>query len=93
MLYALGVFTGVYLGMAMAKEFATRQSATSRPTDADRKAILKLLNQQTEITNNDVEKLLAVSDATATRYLDSLEKSGDIAQKGKTGRNVYYVKK
>lgn len=91
--YALGVFTGVYLGMAMAREFAVRKNKPSRPTATDRKAILQLLAQQTEITNNDVEKLLAVSDATATRYLDALEQAGDITQKGKTGRNVYYIKK
>ncbi len=44
------------------------------------------------ITNDDVEKLLHVSDATATRYLDILEKEGKIKQIGKTGRNTYYEK-
>ena len=55
--------------------------------------ILELLNQKTKITNNDVEKLLEVSDATATRYLDELEKSGKIKQIQSTGRGVYYKKK
>ncbi|MEK7642814.1 MAG: hypothetical protein AAB392_03400 [Patescibacteria group bacterium] len=44
------------------------------------------------ITNDDVEKLLHVSDATATRYLNILEKEGKIKQIGKTGRNTYYEK-
>ena len=92
--YAVGVFSGVFLGVSMSKEFSSRPSAAkTRPSKADQQAILKLLTQQTEITNNDVEKLLAVSDATATRFLDSLEKSGVIEQKGKTGRGVYYSKR
>jgi Fic family protein len=43
-------------------------------------------------TNNDIEELLGVSDATATRYLDELEKEGLIKQVGKTGNAVYYEK-
>lgn len=45
-----------------------------------------------QVTNDEVEKLLHVSDATATRYLDILEKEGKIKQIGKTGRNVRYSK-
>lgn len=44
------------------------------------------------ITNNSVEKLLGVSDATATRYLDDLEKEGLIKQQGETGKYTYYQK-
>jgi Fic family protein len=44
------------------------------------------------ITNNDVEKLLGVSDATATRYLEELEKEGLIKQQGETGKYTYYQK-
>jgi Fic family protein len=44
------------------------------------------------VVNNDVEKLLGVSDATATRYLDDLEKEKFIRQVGKTGGHVYYEK-
>jgi len=45
------------------------------------------------LTNNDIEKLLGVSDATATRYLDELESDGKVIQKGKTGRYVKYFLK
>jgi len=45
-----------------------------------------------EITNDEVEKLLHVSDATATRYLSALEKEGKIKQLGKTGTGVVYTK-
>ena len=43
-----------------------------------------------QITNDDVEKLLGVSNATAERYLDELEKQGTIVQIGKTGQSVHY---
>jgi Fic family protein len=39
-----------------------------------------------------VEKLLHVSDATATRYLETLEKEGKIKQVGKTGKHTHYEK-
>lgn len=54
--------------------------------------ILQLLTKQSKIANDEVEKLLRVSDATATRYLDILEKEGKIKQIGKTGKGVYYTK-
>ena len=44
-------------------------------------------------TNDDVEKALEVSDATATRYLDKLEKEGKIVQVGREGRFVKYLLK
>ena len=47
---------------------------------------------QGRVANNDVEKALGVSDATATRYLDELEKQGLIRQVGKEGKYVYYEK-
>lgn len=55
--------------------------------------ILTLFAKQTEITNNQVEKLLHVSDATATRYLNELEKRGKLTQHGKTGHAVTYTKR
>jgi|SRR3989344_1179276 len=44
------------------------------------------------VTNDDIQKLLGVSDATATRYLETLEKEGLIRQVGGEGRGVYYEK-
>ena len=37
--------------------------------------------------NDEVEKFLYVSDATATRHLSQFEKKGKIKQNGKTGHN------
>ena len=54
--------------------------------------IMELLNTKDKVSNADVEKLLRVSDATATRYLSSLQKQGKIRKVGKTGRSVFYAK-
>jgi len=54
-------------------------------------AILDLFAERQTVTNDEVEKLLHVSDATATRYLETLEKEGKIKQVGKTGKGVVYV--
>src|SRR3989344_2784348 len=50
----------------------------------------KPVRKQSKITNDEVEKFLHVSDATATRYLSILEKEGRIKQNGKTGHMVSY---
>jgi predicted HTH transcriptional regulator len=56
-----------------------------------RERIMGLFNKKTEIANDDVEKLLHVSDATAARYLSELVKEGRIMREGK-GRFVRYRK-
>ena len=57
-----------------------------------RDKILQALATKNKITNDEVEKLLHVSDATATRYLSALEKENKIKQIGKTGTAVVYQK-
>ncbi len=52
--------------------------------------VMSLFLQHSKITNDEVEKYLHVSDATATRYLSQLEKEGKIKQSGKTGKGVSY---
>lgn len=52
--------------------------------------ILKILAKKKKITNDDVENLLGISNTSAWRYLDELEKEGKIKQVGRTGRSVYY---
>ena len=54
--------------------------------------IMTLFAKQTKITNDEVEKFMHVSDATATRYLNTLEKENKIKQTGKTGKSVFYSK-
>lgn len=48
------------------------------------------IGQNNTITNNNVEKLLRVSHATASRYLEELEKEGVLEQVGGVGQSVHY---
>ena len=52
--------------------------------------VMALFLKHKNITNDEVEKFLHVSDATATRYLSQLEKENKIKQVGKTGHAVSY---
>lgn len=70
--------------------WAGRRTASPDPK---LKQVLALFNHGREVYNDEVQSALGVSDATATRYLDALEKSGDIKQVGSTGRGVTYRKK
>ncbi len=53
------------------------------------KKILGLFEKKGRIKNDDVENLLGVSDASATRYLQQLENKGLIVQRGE-GSAAYY---
>lgn len=53
---------------------------------------LKSKSKDDKITNSDIEKLLKISDATATRYLQDFEEEGKIKQVGQTGHMVFYKK-
>ena len=52
--------------------------------------VMSLFLKHSKITNDEVEKFLHVSDATATRYLSELEKEGKIKQSVRTGKGVSY---
>lgn len=52
------------------------------------------IKDKERISNDEIEKILNVSNATAERYLDELEKEGLLEQVGQIGQGVYYkVKK
>jgi len=54
--------------------------------------IMSMFETKSKITNDEAEKLLHVSDATATRYLTILKQENKIKQEGKTGKAVFYSK-
>ncbi len=54
--------------------------------------VMTLFLKKNKITNDEVEKFMHVSDATAERYLNTLEKENKIKQAGKTGKFVFYSK-
>ena len=51
--------------------------------------IIDMFLKQSSITNDDVQKLLYVSDATATRYLRQLEIEGKVRRQGVPGHASY----
>lgn len=87
---SVGVFLGWYFGRRRALKKHGNQRVEKRKNKED---IGDYLKRNERITNNDVERLLGVSDATATRYLEELEKEGKVRQVGETGKGVYYVLK
>lgn len=83
---------GIALGMYIARrrtstEFIAKQMEQKVE---NKQKILAFVQEYGKIQNNDVEKLVGVSNATAERYLDELEKEGKLAQHGTIGQNVFY---
>jgi len=62
----------------------------TREKEQNKEKILEFLKNNEKIVNDEVERLVKVSNATAERYLDELEKEGKIKQIGITGHAVYY---
>ena len=52
--------------------------------------ILELAQSRPRLTNDDVQKALAVSDAAAARYLSYLVDLGKLIMVGERGQQVYY---
>ncbi len=89
-----GIITGTYFGRRR-RSFDKAQGEERENMEEKRENLEKvrrIFDGQGRVANDDVEKLLGVSDATATRYLDDLEKEGLIRQVGETGKHVYYEK-
>ena len=64
--------------------------ATQARNTAERiEKLLAFAKTRKQITNDDVQKLLRVSDATATRYLSRLVKEGKLRREGKQKRPIY----
>jgi predicted HTH transcriptional regulator len=62
----------------------------AREKEEHKKMIREFVKGKEKIYNNDIEKLLKVSNATAKRYLNELEKEGILKQIGEIGQGVCY---
>ena len=93
------IFTIIALaGIALGMYFARRGkgnliSEQSEKKAENKKKILEFVQANGKIQNNDVEKLAGVSNATAERYLDELEKEAKLTQHGDIGQSVFYTVK
>ena len=86
---------GIALGMYLARRNANAGYIAKQMEQKvkNKQKILTFVQEQGKIQNNDVEKLVNVSNATAERYLNELEKEGDLTQHGTIGQNVFYTSK
>ena len=69
---------------------ASHVQAQQNEKQARKEKILAMLREKSSVTNNDVEVALGVSDASATNYLQELEREGKIEQVRERGRFVSY---
>jgi len=83
----MGIIIGSYFGSQKKQSLIFGQMERKRE---NKEKILEFLQENEKITNNDVEKLVNVSDSTAERYLNELEKEGKIKQIGAIGQGVFY---
>jgi predicted HTH transcriptional regulator len=86
---------GIALGMYIARRNANTGFIAKQmeQKSQNKQKILEFVQQNGKIQNNDVEKLVGVSNATAERYLDELEKEGKLTQHGTIGQSVFYTPK
>lgn len=90
----LVALAGIALGMYIARRSKGGLISEQMETKAENKQkILAFVQKHGKIQNNDVEKLAGVSNATAERYLDELEKEGKLTQHGTIGQSVSYTVK
>ena len=98
---------GIWLGKKLALNKLRRDSEYARDTESfnevneerhekkekAKEKILEFTRKNGQVTNDDVENLVSVSDATSTNYLTELEGEGKLIQKGESGRGVFYILK
>ncbi len=86
---------GIALGMYIARRNANAGFIAKQieQKTENKQKILVFMQEHGKIQNNDVEKLVGVSNATAERYLDELEKEGKLTQHGVVGQGVFYTPK
>lgn len=91
------IILALLVAVTFALYFRTRSRSTTHHqihfsrTQRRKDILLEYLKHRGKITNNEVEDLLDVSDATATRYLQQLEDEGKIKQVGSAGKGVFYT--
>ena len=87
-----GTLVWLVVKMTERKKKETLIQRQAREKETNKEAVLGLLETQGKLTNNHIEMMLGISDATAERYLNELEKEGKVRQVGGTGSGVFYEK-
>jgi len=91
----LGAIIGAGLVWALVKAWS-RSPAVNPAQIAERQKnlekVLEMAKAKGQIANDDVQYALKVSDATATRYLEELERQGKLVQTGTKKGAIYRIK-
>lgn len=93
--FVIGLVVGLATGWVLwhkGSNLSAANAALQARKEAEKAKVLQLFSStKQEITNNDVEHSLSVSNATATNYLTELEAEGKLVQLGgEDGRAVRY---
>ncbi|MEI7462835.1 MAG: helix-turn-helix domain-containing protein [Candidatus Taylorbacteria bacterium] len=94
------ITTTVLIGLGayhlLGKESGSMDVSVSKQTgekEHNKEAIIGLMESGNQpLTNEHIRQMSGVSEATAIRYLDELEKEGKVKQVGRTGAHVFYDK-
>ena len=92
LIFFFGFIIGGVIVWLIRRDKTSLKNPSFEEAEKNRKKIIEYFESRGRVSNNEIEELLGVSDSTATRYLDELEKKELIRQVGKTGRSVYYEK-
>ena len=103
-IFVLGSVVGIAIGLSLnkppkpagvkviIKEVPIGQSDIEKEKIENLEKIKKFASENAQITNTQICQLLNISDSTAVRYLDELEKQFYLKQIGTTGVDTYYEK-
>ena len=83
---------GVYYVIRQRKVSGIASHVQNQQSEKQRRKeeILAMVREKGSVKNNDIETALGVSDASATNYLQELEREDKIEQVGERGRFVSY---
>jgi Fic family protein len=94
-IFIAGAFLGA-LAVFLLKRKNNRSSGLMQKQSAEKqehiKKIMDYIAGKDKIANDDIQKLLGVSDSTAQRYLNELEGKGVLKQVGEAGQGIFYSK-
>lgn len=76
--------------MCVASKIGAHVEKQQTEKQVRKEKIIEMIRERESVTNDDIEKLLGISDTTATNYLQELEREGKIEQIGDRGRFVSY---
>ena len=91
--FLIGYVTSTIVESDRRKKAGLKSRDNSKQYEENLEKLRNFAKSKKEFTNADVEKEIGVSDATATRYCDELEKEGLVTQVGTDGPKVKYMVK